>query len=107
MFGRDSTARSNAFGLQKIRAEVRSMEIHVGFYSSMFRIRGLIKVKTLHEQVASMEKVVAQTKTNKDQIQKQVQQLKQRVDQLIKEITVSDCSTKSFESCLKSFRQRQ
>ena len=59
--------------------------ISVLFY---VRIRGLVKVKTLHDQVASMEKIVGQMKVNKEQVSKQVQQLKQKVDQLIKEITV-------------------
>lgn len=45
-------------------------------------------MKALNEQVASMEKVVGQMKMNKEQIAKPVQQLKQRVDQLIHEITV-------------------
>jgi phage shock protein A len=53
------------------------------------RIRGLVKVKALHEQVASMEKIVGQMKVNKEQVQKQVQQLRQRVDQLINDITVN------------------
>ena len=53
-----------------------------------FRIRGLVKVKALHEQVASMEKIVGQMKVNKEQVSKQVQQLRQRIDQLINEITV-------------------
>lgn len=35
-----------------------------------------------------MDKVVGQMKTNKEQVYKPVQQLKQRIDQLIKEITV-------------------
>jgi peptidoglycan hydrolase CwlO-like protein len=55
------------------------------------RIRGLVKVKALHEQVASMEKIVGQMKVNKEQVHKQVQQLRQRIDQLINEITVSLC----------------
>ncbi len=45
-------------------------------------------MKALHEQVASMEKIVGQMKVNKEQVQKQVQQLRQRIDQLINEITV-------------------
>lgn len=36
-----------------------------------------------------MEKVVGQMRVNKDQVSKQVQQLRQRIDQLIKDITVS------------------
>lgn len=52
------------------------------------RIRGLVKVKALHDQVASMEQIVGQMKANKDQISKQVKKLKQRVDQLIYDITV-------------------
>ena len=54
-----------------------------------FSIRGLVKVKALHEQVASMEKIVAQMKVNKEQVQKQVHQLRQRIDQLLNDITVS------------------
>lgn len=54
----------------------------------LLRIRGLVKVKALHEQVASMEKIVGQMKANKEQVQKQVQQLRQRIDQLIHDITV-------------------
>lgn len=59
-------------------------------YSYMYicRIRGLVKVKALHDQVASMEQIVGQMKANKDQISKQVKKLKQRVDQLIYDITV-------------------
>jgi hypothetical protein len=38
--------------------------------------------------VASMEKIIGQMKVNKEQVQKQVQQLRQRIDQLINEITV-------------------
>jgi hypothetical protein len=52
-------------------------------------IRGLVKAKALHEQVASMEKIAAQTKVNKEQVYQQVHQLKQRIDQLIDQITVS------------------
>jgi phage shock protein A len=48
-----------------------------------------VKVKALHEQVASMEKIVEQMKINKEQIYNQVQQLKQRINQLINDITVS------------------
>ncbi len=47
-----------------------------------------MKVKALHEQVASMEKIVGQMKVNKEQVYKQVQQLRQRIDQLINDITV-------------------
>lgn len=36
-----------------------------------------------------MEKIVGQMKVNKEQVQKQVQQLRQRIDQLINEITVN------------------
>lgn len=36
-----------------------------------------------------MEKAVAQMKANKEQVSKPVHQLKQRVDQLINEITVN------------------
>ncbi len=49
----------------------------------------MVKVKALHEQVASMEKIVGQMKVNKEQVHKQVQQLRQRIDQLINDITVS------------------
>jgi phage shock protein A len=48
----------------------------------------LVKVNALHEQVASMEKIVKQMKVNKEQVYKQVQQLRQRIDQLTHEITV-------------------
>ncbi|CAF0892583.1 unnamed protein product [Rotaria sp. Silwood1] len=51
------------------------------------RIRGLVKSKALHEQVASMEKIAAQMKANKEQIYKQIHQLKERVDQLIHQIS--------------------
>ncbi|CAF0806431.1 unnamed protein product [Adineta steineri] len=51
------------------------------------RIRGLVKVKALHEQAASMEKIAGQMKANKEQVHKQVQQLRQRIDQLINDIT--------------------
>lgn len=53
------------------------------------RIRGLVKAKALYEQVASMEKIAGQAKVNKEQIHQHVQQLKQRIDQLINEITVN------------------
>ncbi|UJR27958.1 hypothetical protein I4U23_009216 [Adineta vaga] len=50
------------------------------------RIRGLVKVKALHEQVADMEKIVGQMKINKELVLKPVKQLSQRIDQLINEI---------------------
>lgn len=53
------------------------------------RIRGLVKAKALHEQVASMQKIAEQMKANKEQVYQQIQQLKQRIDQLINEIAVS------------------
>jgi outer membrane murein-binding lipoprotein Lpp len=36
-----------------------------------------------------MEKIVGQMKVNKEQVSKQVQQLRQRIDQLINDITVN------------------
>ena len=53
------------------------------------RIRGLVKAKALHEQVASMAKIAEQMKVNKEQVYQQIHQLKQRIDQLINQIAVS------------------
>jgi hypothetical protein len=50
-----------------------------------------------------MEKIVAQMKANKEQVQKQVQQLRQRIDQLLNDITVSFVLNK-FMSNYLSFR---
>ena len=69
---------------------------------SCFRIKGLVKVKALHEQVASMEKIVGQMKANKEQVQKQVHQLRQRVDQLINDITVRISSSFFFLMSIKN-----
>lgn len=52
------------------------------------RIRGLVKAKALHEQVASMEKISGKIK-NKEQVHQQMHQLRKRIDQLINDITVS------------------
>ena len=57
--------------------------------SSLFRIRGLVKAKALHQQVASMEKIAGQVNDNKEKIYKKIHELKQRIDQLINQITVS------------------
>ena len=65
-----------------------NFEMIVCFSFVLRRIRGLVKVKALHEQVASMEKIVGQMRANKEQVQKQVQQVRQRIDQLIHDITV-------------------
>ncbi|CAF1034350.1 unnamed protein product [Rotaria sordida] len=65
----------------------RHVRMHLVYKRYAPRIRGLVKVKALHEQVASMEKIVGQMKFNKEQVYKQVQQLRQRIDQLINEIT--------------------
>jgi peptidoglycan hydrolase CwlO-like protein len=59
---------------------------HILIYTN--RIRGLVKSKALHEQVTSMQHIVSQLKANKDQVQKEIEQLKQRVNQLINDITV-------------------
>ena len=66
-------------------------KFHRKKYFSFFvcRIRGLVKAKALHEQVASMEKIAGQTKVNKEQVSQQVHQLKQRIDQLINDISVN------------------
>jgi hypothetical protein len=48
-----------------------------------------VKAKALHEQVGSMENVAGKMKVNKEQVYQQIQQLRQRVDQLINDITVS------------------
>jgi hypothetical protein len=59
-------------------------------YAILFnRIRGLVKAKALHEQVGSMEKIAGKMKVNKDQVYQHIHQLKQRIDQLINQITVS------------------
>ncbi|CAF3259292.1 unnamed protein product [Rotaria socialis] len=70
--------------LVEIQKRVR---MHLVYKRYAPRIRGLVKVKALHEQVASMEKFVTQLKANKEQVYKQVHQLRQRIDQLIHEIT--------------------
>ncbi|CAF0726267.1 unnamed protein product [Didymodactylos carnosus] len=62
------------------------------------RIRGLIKVKALHAQVASMEQIANQMKINKEQVVKQVQQLQQRVDELIGKITNTQMSSNQIEN---------
>jgi len=61
------------------------------YYVAFNRIRGLVKAKALHEQVGSMETVAGKMKVNKEQVYQQIQQLRQRVDQLINDITVSFC----------------
>ncbi|CAF0970423.1 unnamed protein product [Rotaria sordida] len=61
------------------------------------RIRGLIKVKALLEQVASMENIVGQMKVNKEQVYKQVHQLRQQIDQLINEITNTSISETNID----------
>lgn len=91
MFNSNSKSYSNAFDFQTLCTTVEtkknlSIDKCLFFYS--FSIRGLVKVKALHEQVASMEKIVGQMKVNKEQVQKQVQQLRQRIDQLIQDISV-------------------
>lgn len=52
------------------------------------RIRGLVKSKALHEQIKAMEQLIVPMKINKDQIQKQIEDLRHRIDQLINDITV-------------------
>ena len=52
------------------------------------RIRGLVKSKALHEQIKAMEQLILPMKINKDQIQKQIEELRQRINQLIDNITV-------------------
>ncbi|CAF4623128.1 unnamed protein product, partial [Rotaria sp. Silwood2] len=64
----------------------RHVRMHLVYRRYAPRIRGLVKAKALHEQVASMEKIAAQMKVNKEQIYQQIHQLKQRVDQLINQI---------------------
>ena len=59
------------------------------FFLSRHRIRGLVKAKALHEQVAGMEKIAGQMKANKEQVYQQIHQLKQSIDQLIHDIAVS------------------
>ncbi|CAF4984142.1 unnamed protein product, partial [Rotaria sp. Silwood1] len=65
----------------------KHVRMHLVYKRYAPRIRGLVKVKALHEQVASMEKIVGQMKVNKEQVSKQVHQLRQRIDQLMHEIT--------------------
>ena len=90
MFSRYSTTYSNASCVQTLCTTVRiEMKSNRNDDHRVdFSIRGLVKAKALNEQVASMDKIVGQMKTNKEQVYKPVQQLKQRIDQLIKEITV-------------------
>lgn len=52
------------------------------------RIRGLVKSKALHEQIKAMEQLIIPMKINKDQIQKQIEELRHRINQLIDNITV-------------------
>lgn len=87
-----STAYSNAFGVQTLCTTVDDRNEHeernIEWIFSC-RIRGLVKAKALHEQVAGMEKIATQMKANKEQMYQQIHQLKQRIDQLIHQITVS------------------
>ena len=54
------------------------------------RIRGLVKAKALHEQVAGMEKDCRSDEgQQRTKLSTDCHQLKQRIDQLIHEITVS------------------
>ena len=47
-----------------------------------------MKTKALHEQITAMEQITERMKVNKEQVHQQVEQLKQRVNQLIADITV-------------------
>ena len=71
------------------------------------RIRGLVKAKALHEQVAGMEKIATQMKANKEQTYQQIHQLKQRIDQLIQQITVITVERTFFGKILFSFQNTQ
>ncbi|CAF3308813.1 unnamed protein product [Rotaria socialis] len=64
----------------------RHTRMHLVYKRYAPRIRGLVKAKALHEQVAAMEKIASQMKTNKEQVYQQIHQLKQSIDQLIHEI---------------------
>ena len=66
----------------------RHVRMHLVYKRYAPRIRGLVKAKALHEQVASMEKIASKMKVNKEQVYQQIHQLKQRIDQLINDITV-------------------
>ncbi|CAF1109907.1 unnamed protein product [Adineta steineri] len=65
----------------------RHTRMHLVYREYAPRIRGLVKVKALHEQVGSMENIAGQMKVNKEKVHQQIQQIKQRVDQLIHLIT--------------------
>ncbi|CAF3335776.1 unnamed protein product [Rotaria sp. Silwood2] len=65
----------------------RHIRMHLVYKRYAPQIQGLVKVKALYEQVSSMEKIVRQMKLNKEQVYKSVQQLRQRIDQLVNEIT--------------------
>ncbi|CAF4187090.1 unnamed protein product, partial [Rotaria sp. Silwood2] len=65
----------------------RHIRMHLVYKRYAPQIQGLVKVKVLYEQVSSMEKIVRQMKLNKEQVYKSVQQLRQRIDQLVNEIT--------------------
>jgi myosin-6 len=65
----------------------RHVRMHLVYKRYAPRIRGLVKAKALHEQVGSMEKIAGQMKVNKEQVYQQIHQLKQRIDQLINQIT--------------------
>ncbi|CAF4851043.1 unnamed protein product [Rotaria sp. Silwood1] len=65
----------------------RHIRMHLVYKRYASQIRDLVKVKALYEQVSSMEKIVRQMKFNKEKVYKSVQKLRQRIDQLINEIT--------------------
>ncbi|CAF0722947.1 unnamed protein product [Adineta ricciae] len=65
----------------------RHIRMHLVYRRYAPRIRGLVKAKALHEQVASMENIAQRMKSNKEQVYQQIHQLKQRIDQLINNIT--------------------
>ncbi|CAF2121889.1 unnamed protein product [Rotaria magnacalcarata] len=73
-------------------------------------VLSVIKPKELRNQVASMEKIAAQTKANKEQICQQIHQLKQRTDQLIIDITNTQMTATQVEDAyneLVSFIDRE
>jgi len=62
------------------------------------RIRGLVKSKALHEQIKAMEQLIVPMKINKDQIQKQIEDLRRRIDQLINDITNTSMTGTQIET---------
>lgn len=93
MLHRYSTSHSNVHRLQTLCSSVRMRDTRSSSSSleplfSSFSIRGLVKTKALHEQIKSMEQLILPIKGNKDQVKKQIEDLRQTIDRLIGAIMV-------------------